>query len=264
MKHGKSETEGRQPRGRAWRVRRRCCAAVRVALFLLIVVGASAPTAWGQGSTAIVTGAQRVYVRRGPGPEFPPFGTLPQGSKVEVQAMEGEWSRVVTPSGQGGYMHSNFLRPEGEEAGAAVEAPEPGGANPPPTAPDTSALAALTERNKSLEAQVSALQAELGTAKSRADETPAVPVTPAVTADEQALQAEMQRLATAVEAIQRRLDGGPGIDAGASTTTPLQGKPAVVSPTALLLGGFGLLVGWLIGTAYGRNQERGRRSRIRF
>jgi hypothetical protein len=37
-----------------------------------------------------------------------------------------------------------------------------------------------------------------------------------------------------------------------------------LSSTALVLGVIGLLIGWLVGAAYGRNQERGRRSRIRF
>lgn len=235
--------------------------AARVAaLALLLPLSAPLHRVWAQGNTAIVTGAERVYVRRGPGTEFPPFGTLPQGTKVEVQEMTGEWSRVVTPRGEVGYMHSNFLAPEGEASRRAAETPSAGAA---PAGADAAALAALTERNKSLEAQLSALQEELSAAKSRASEPPPAPATPALAPDAEALHAQLERLATAVEAIDRRLDDGAG-RGGATASTPLQGKPPMVSPTAWLLGGFGLLVGWLLGAAYGRNQERGRRSRIRF
>ena len=70
---------------------------------------------WAQPTTAIVTGTERVFVRRGPGNEFAPFASIPSGSTVDVQEMSGEWAKIVTASGQVGYINSNFLALPGEQ-----------------------------------------------------------------------------------------------------------------------------------------------------
>ncbi len=235
--------------------------------FCLTLLPGALQTAWGQGNTAVVTGADRVFVRRGPGTEFPPFATLTDGSTVEVLEMQGEWSRVKTANGQVGYMHSNFLALPSEAGAAARRAPTE--ARPQPTAvptphptphTDTAALTAATERNKALEAQVSALQDELTALKNRPTPVPEVVPTPvAGNAETDELRAELKRLTAAVEGLQQRGGGGaPG------EAVPTESPEHGVASTALLLGGVGLLIGWLLGAAYGRNQERGRRSRIRF
>ena len=253
---------------------------------------------WGQGNnTALITGAERVLIRRGPGRKFPPFAALTEGSAVEVQEMQGEWSRVKTASGQVGYVHSNFLALP-SEAGAAATPQPAAQPTPQPTAQptlrptvqptlrptaqptpqptaqptpqptarsDSAALNVLTEKNKALEGQVSALQAELSALKSRT----ALPAEPAPTAaassDAVEMRAELKRLTAAVEGLRQRVGGSaPSGEAPAASTASAEPPDRNVSPAALLLGAVGLLTGWLLGAAYGRNQDRGRRSRIRF
>lgn len=242
-----------------------------VALWFSVTLLAGAVTgASGQGNTAVVTGAERVFVRRGPGTEFPPFATLTDGSTVEVQEMQGEWSRVRTASGQVGYVHSNFLALPSEASSAATaEVPRVHPTAAPTARPtartDSGALNAATEKNKALEAQVAALQEELTALKSR----PAAPPEPAPTAasaESDALRAELKRLTAAVEGLkQHEGAGAPPIEAPAAPgVAPSEPPERGVASTALLLGAVGLLIGWLLGAAYGRNQERGRRSRIRF
>lgn len=76
---------------------------------------------------------------------------------------------------------------------------------------------------------------------------------------------ELRQLRVAVERLQRRLDemsGGP--TSGLPMVNTPEEPPSTISGGAVLLCLLGVLVGWLLGSAYTRNQERGRRSRIRF
>ena len=77
-----------------------------------------------EATTAIVTGTEWVFVRRGPGNQFPPFARIPSGSTVEVQEVEGDWARIITASGQVGFIHKKFL--------AFPAGGEPATAHPPP------------------------------------------------------------------------------------------------------------------------------------
>src|SRR5271169_5626060 len=55
-------------------------------VFLLsfsVLLAAGTAAVWAQGNVAIVAG-DHVFIRRGPGTEFPPFATLDAGSTVEV------------------------------------------------------------------------------------------------------------------------------------------------------------------------------------
>jgi len=279
-------------------------------LSLCVALLSGAPAlVWGQGNnTAVITGADRVLIRRGPGRKFPPFAALTEGSAVEVEEMQGEWSRVKTANGQVGYVHSNFLALP-SEAGAAAPPAAPEAAaqpTPQPTAKptlrptaqptlrptaqptlrptpkptlqptalptpqptarsDSAALNALTEKNKALEGQVSELQAELTALKSRTPPAVEPAATAAAGGDAAEMRAELKRLTAAVEGLRQRVGGsapaGEAPAAGAASAEPPERN---VSPAALLLGAVGLLTGWLLGAAYGRNQDRGRRSRIRF
>src|SRR5574337_1505652 len=86
----------------------------RASITCLLVSLATATATWAQGNTAVITGAEHVFIRRGPGTEFPPFATLSQGATVEIQEMLGEWARIRTVTGQSGYVRSTFLSPIGE------------------------------------------------------------------------------------------------------------------------------------------------------
>ena len=279
-------------------------------LFLcLALLSETATVVWGQGNNAaLITGAERVLLRRGPGRKFAPFAALTEGSAVEVLEMQGEWSRVKTASGQVGYVHSNFLAlPSEARAAAERETLQPTAqptlrptAQPtlPPTAPptvrptapptppptasptlrptaqptpqptarlDSAALNLLTERNKALEAQVGALQTELSALKSRTPTTTEPAATVAASGDAAEMRTELKRLTAAVESLQQHVSvNAPAGEAPVAGSAAAEPPERGVSPTALLLGAGGLLTGWLLGAAYGRNQDRGRRSRIRF
>jgi hypothetical protein len=243
---------------------------VCLGLFVCLVVSARA-----QANSAVVAGAAHVFIRRGPGTEFPPFATLTEGSSVEIQEMHGEWARVLTASGQSGYVNSNFLAIPGEHrappapARAVPPAAAPAHAVPPGATPARSEAAAvrqLTEENKGLTAQIAQLQEELATLKARSEVAPSsVPTAAPVSLDVEKFQAEVTRLTAAVERLEKRLD----VEPPRVSVSPLPGLPAdgpvrVVTSTTILLAGVGLCVGWLVGNAFGRRQERARRPRVRL
>jgi hypothetical protein len=231
-----------------------CC--VLIFLWLLPPSLASA-----QGTAAVVTGAGRLLVRRGPSKGFAPFAALGKGTKVEVQEMHGEWARIVTPGGQVGYVKSNFLAFPGEQRPATATPGEPASAA---AESGEAALRSLTDRNQSLESEVQSLHEELAALKARAETPAPVPAGP-VAADAEQLSVDLKRLTAAVEGLQHRIDSWPMPEGTLPmVSTKAAGTPAGVSPMAILLGGVGLSVGWLVGTAYSRRQDRGRRSRIRF
>jgi hypothetical protein len=230
--------------------------------FVGLVVSAGA-----QGNTAVVAGAEHVFIRRGPGTEFPPFATLTEGSSVEIQEMHGEWARVLTASGQSGYVNSNFLTLPGEHRAPPAAAPPR--AVPPTATPARSEAAAvhqLTEENKNLTAQIGQLQEELATLKARAEITPAsVPTTTPVALDVEKLHADLTRLTSAVEGLEKRLDiEPPRVSVSPLPNLPADGPVRVVTSTTILLAAIGLCVGWLLGNTFGRRQERARRPRVRL
>lgn len=246
---------------------------MRDVLILLLALAAAA--AWAQGgSTAVVTGAERVFVRRGPGTQFPPFATLTEGSTVDVKEMSGEWARISTANGQVGYVNSNFLALPGEHR-AVRQVAKPTAAAAP-TAIATPAAASLSEQNKALAAQVEQLRQELTAERERVEARPTPPTGPTIAPDAQQLNAEVARLTEAVETLQRRLDAGQSGMGGEPAANPPpwgddptkhifpspETSPAV-SPVAVLLALIGLAAGWLMGSAHGRRQ-RDRRARVRL
>jgi uncharacterized protein YraI len=253
-----------------------------VILFLLLC-GMGAALAQGSG-TAVVTGAPRVFVRRGPGTQFPPFATLTEGSTVEVQGMRGEWARVSTASGQLGYVKSNFLALPGERRAArqparqsAVPAATP--IHTPAAEARASEALPSSEQNKALAEEVEQLKRDLAAERARSGAQPTA--APGVTAaNAQELSTQFARLTAAVEELQRRFDAGRPLTAGqpaagqpaaglpdesARRVFPLpETAPQVISPAAVLLAVVGVVAGWLMGSAYSRRQERTRRTRVRF
>jgi hypothetical protein len=295
---------------------------LRLLLVILMVCGVVA-AASAETNSATVVGANRLVVRRGPGKQFPPFASLTEGSKVEVEEVKGEWARIVTGNGQRGYVHSNFLSIAGElpaatpAAGEAAAEPARAAAEPPVSRPGvdrTRALeselkavneakksleaelhaasdrakaleaelkgatdrskalegeeAALRERAKSLDADLQAARQEIAELKSRANPAAA---TGEPRGGAENIGAELARLAAAVDALQSRVGSAPlasGVAAGerpAGATSQSPGsEDTLLSPTAVLIGLLGIVVGWFLGGTVGRKQDRGRRARIRF
>jgi len=239
------------------------------AVALLLLVWCMAPhlgralPAGAQGNMAIVTGAEHVFIRRGPGTEFPPFASLSAGAEVEIQEMRGEWARVLTASGKSGYVRSNFLALATEQRPASTAAPR-----------EPSATATAGTRQAAAPQQTGqAAGPSPGSQRALEDNTPAsvgseqVP-TPSLSSPSrnelEKLHADLVRLNSSVEQLQHLLNLVTARESPlALAGTSAEGSSMLVS-TGILLGAVGLCVGWLLGNAYGRRQERGRRPRVRL
>jgi len=248
-------------------------AGIRVLVIVgLVGVGALVDAAWGQGGKAVVTGAERVVVRRGPGREFPPFASVSRGESVDVQEIKGEWARINTRRGEAGYVNSTFLALPGEhERRAAPASPTatPTAVAPPVTAAPVAALpTAVREaaadagaaRTAKLEAEVRRLHEELAAAASRTPVPAAAVTVPIVTVrDIEPLREQLQQTLAALETLQRRVEA-----TGAPADSTADESSSLVSSQTLFLLLVGLLAGWIGHTLYGRTSDRGYRSRIRF
>jgi hypothetical protein len=231
---------------------------------LLCLVAASAMSA--QGNTAVITGADHVFIRRGPGTEFPPFANLSQGATVEIQEMLGEWARVQTVSGQSGYIRSTFLSLLGDRSPAATTPMRAAVYTATPAERQMPGGATSSAQTKTPSPDLQPSPEEVPAAKGHIDTLPnATPAAPLAPGEIEKLHGDVARLTATVEQLQRRLD----VDAPKDSVPPLQtaaaeGGSRVLMSTAILLTAIGLCVGWLLGNAYGRRQERGRRPRVRL
>ena len=200
--------------------------------------------------TGIVRGAEMLNVRRGPGTAHAPFARLERDQEVLVEEVVDSWARIRMENGEQGYVYIHFLelRPEAEPITAVAgqtptvaeeRPPEVGDAQTPTVQPDdeTDQLAAL---------QVPAPPPT---------EEPA-PLRPA-SGD---VKADLARLLYLTEEIRRevRATARRPSESAAPLTRPPEMGPAVA------LAGAGLVLGLLLGSAYGRRQERNRRTRVRF
>jgi hypothetical protein len=221
------------------------------AMAAVSVVAATAKPALAEEAEAVVT-ARRLFLRRGPGTEFPPYSTIHEGSTVRVQELQGKWARVTTSSGQTGYVHGDFLRflekaPERPAPAAAVaEAPAEAG----------TATGEAVQRNRELEGEVEDLSQRL-------KELEADPPAAAPAAESEASAAELARLTAAVASLEKRFE--EALAAGSVSVVHPNPMPDAASPlngSAILFGFLGLVIGWAAGS-YVRRSDRGR-SRIRL
>ena len=206
-------------------------------------------------TSAVVTGAELLYVRRGPGVNFPAFATVERGERVEVERLEGVWASVRLPSGQSGYVHSTFLSFPGEVRATIIV---PVTATPTPTQqPEPSATREASDTSAAARPSQTVAQTVEGHAAAAASPTIQSQDTPVPDGSDPAtLHSDVQRLTVAVDALQRRLgESGGGSDGGDHAW-----HSGVVGALVVLA----LLVGWIGGSAYGRQSERSRRGRIRF
>lgn len=235
---------------------------------LLILCSTLQPSV-AQAQPAVVEGTTQLFIRRGPGTDFPPFATLTGGSQVEVQERRGSWARVTTASGQVGYVHTKYLRVLEDEAAKPTATkpttPQPtvAATSPRPTRP---ASAPMTPTRRRRAAEAAATPTDPSPTPDTTDTSSPAPTEtrpwlPAKPANGN-VQREIERLSEAVEALNRRLDQRFPLPDG--ITTPPGDATAGVSGGAVLLGLVGVFVGWFLGATYQRNKERGRRSRIRL
>jgi len=210
---------------------------------------------------ATVTGADRVFVRRGPSVGFQAFATVERGERVDIQGVSGDWALVKTASDEQGYMSGLYLTyldgtsvagssaPPTATVAAIPPVPTPaaavGGAPPEPD---------LAQQNATLTAKVKSLEQEIQSLRSATTRP-----TPAAD-DLVALRAEVRRLADTTDALRSRLDA-PG---AGSVPLAFTGVEQWSTPTVVVIGAVALLLGWLIGGALAHREERNKRTRIRF
>lgn len=185
---------------------------------------------------ATVQGVEAVNVRRGPGLDSDAFLYLRRGTVVQVEEIDGQWGRVTLPSGETGYINAAYLKVE-----------------PGVTLP----LAATPTAATSAEASPAA--------------TAAVESTPGTAALEHQLAQLRERLNALESAVVTPPAGGTPTAIAAADVRPAAPLPTAVTPPdefdigpSLALAGVGLVLGFLLGAAYGQRQERRRRSRVRF
>lgn len=247
-------------------------------IILAVVVGLhlvpGVERASAQGQPAVVEGTTKLFIRRGPGREFPPFATLTGGSKVQLHEKRGTWSRITTASGQVGYVHSKFLRVV-DSAGATPPAATPAdtpASEPPPATPT---MVAATQppsprptATKRRAGQATASPAENVPTPNEPTQLPTASPTETAAVATSAkggrldMQQQVDRLSRAVDALNSRLDQRFPLPEEMPATSVDSGTG--VSGGAILLGFLGVIVGWLMGATYQRNKDRGRRSRIRL
>jgi uncharacterized protein YgiM (DUF1202 family) len=210
---------------------------------LLALLTAAVPAVAAETSSAVVSGAELLYVRRGPGTNFPAFATIPHGERVEVERLEGPWAFVRLSSGRTGYVYSTYLSFPGQTQATVMILTTP---TPTATAtPEAASTATATEA------------AVVPNPQAPAEAAPAaVPNT-----DVAALRQEIQQLTATVGSLQKQLNNETATGQRALSG----GVRFWLTPTSVtFLVVMALLIGWLAGSAYGRQSERSRRSRIRF
>lgn len=286
----------REQRGRRYRSR----AAIGMGIVFLLVVG----TISTEAQQAATVSTEQLYVRRGPGAEFPPFATLGRGDRVEVHEVRGEWARIVTGNGQTGYVRSDFLSLRDKEKATpeAAATPTPVDAGTPPTRPTKSPkptrTASPTRKPKAtktptLPQLTATLQQSTVTPKLTATRwlpaaTSPLPTTtstgtpelqPATVAQavptlaviatpdtvlQEKLRVEVARLTLAVEELRRRMNSQPSLEGPLPVGDGSSQSSPSGWPMVFAFGIIGALVGWILGASVGRRQERSQRSRIRF
>ena len=224
--------------------------AVVVAVALLATLGAAArgePPA-----VAVVRGAELVYLRRGPGTSHQAFRTVARGTEVTVETIEGSWARIRTAEGETGYVNSSFLE---IESGAV-----PADSTEEPTREPALEAAAAALPSPTPQASADARAKPVEEARASANSDPRTSAAPSESGGD--VRADVRRLLALTEEMHRQVVGERALPIPAPYSGTSREAPGAASTLALT--GAGLVVGFLIGTGYGRYQERNRRNRVRF
>jgi len=229
-------------------------AAVVVAVLIALPVVAHA------AGKATVRGAEAVNVRREPSTDSPSIVAIRKGSAVKVEKVIGAWALVTLQSGAQGYVKAVFLQlPPGivvepEAQLAAITPADTPAAAPTETAVATPETHPEAARREPLEVEVAQLRDRLAALESAVVTTPAAAATPMARRED--LEPE------AAAPADKPVNAGEPVRP-ARPVRPVVPEPQEIGPS-LALAGVGLVLGFILGAAYGQRQERNRRSRVRF
>ena len=230
---------------------------------------------------AEISGIDKIYLREGPGSEQPAIGVLSAGDPVEILDIEGSWTKVQTSDGKVGYVYHRYVHPRVGEPVAPSGQPKPPG-TPPPSSAFYSPRPAVTSPP-----QAAAVQRP-PTAVPQAIVAASPSPVPELSAELAVLRAELADLKQKIQQQQTELSGEQAIPHGTvsspgSADAPELGgsraaanDPPPPSPSALsardqgigilMIALFSLVVGWVLGSAFGRRggPRSGRGGRLRF
>jgi len=198
---------------------------------------------------AEISGIDKVYLRAAAGTDAAPLAVLNGGDRVNVLEVDGSWTKVETREGTVGFVYHRYVVPRSEGSNTQVV--------PETTSPPAEAAAAPTE--------VPPVPSPAETAAAPKDE---------ISAELANLRAEIADLKQKVQA---RADqagdaqapgGGP---VSSISPVPVSAPPAAPAPSAreqgvgvLAVAFLSLLVGWVLGSAFGRRRSRSQRPHLRL
>lgn len=215
---------------------------------------------------AIVAGADMVFVRRGPGMNFPPFARLNKDSVITIKGHQGEWVQIETASAQTGFVHSRYLTLLDQEEGALPGTPPAAAseASPSPLEEDADAENGGADGDAPWLVDTAPAPEILAVAPVDGGVSPwHPPHRTSMAAERAAIAEEVRALAAAVASLERRIVDNEPIDDGFGRARQESDSGSVLGG-AVLLGLLCTALGWFLGSRYSRAQERGRQARIRF
>jgi SH3 domain-containing protein len=192
---------------------------------------------------AEISGTANVYLRSGPGADYPTVGVLNAGDRVTIVGTQGVWTRVATADARVGYLNRRFLTPtteSPEETSSTKDTAVAGPAERPSPAPSPAAEA----RKPELAAEMAALRAEISELKQKIEE-----------------QRDQQGSETYPEASTTPIARTPPV-AIQTTNDPVTAREQGVGVLAVAM--LCLIIGWVLGSTFTRRRSRSQRSRLRF
>jgi hypothetical protein len=203
-----------------------------------------------------ISGIEKVYIRTGPSTDTAPLGVLKAGDRVNILEVQGSWTKIETQDGTVGFVSHRYVVPGLD-------------GNLPEVAPQ----AAMPQSSVTAGPPSSEAAAPVG------DATPAPSLTETAEAGRGELSEELANLRAEVadlkKKVQERAEQTADVQApgggSVSSIAAADGRVVPQIPSAreqgigvLAVALLSLLVGWVLGSAFGRRRSRSQRPRLRL